>query len=95
MMVLENQKEVSASGFIENSITKTSLVFSDKGKNYVDIQKHVETHLKVKSDKDSVKSTLKWVYVAISNAKREFLGVYQKIQGKCLQSYLDEFYYNQ
>ena len=93
MQVLENQKVESVNGFVEDCITKTSLVFSDKGKNYVDIAKHVETHVLVKSDKESTKTTLKWVHIAISNAKRTLLGVYHKIHGKYLQRYLDEFCY--
>jgi hypothetical protein len=36
---------------------------------------------------------LKWVHIAISNAKRNFLGVYHKINGEYLQKYLDEFVY--
>ena len=37
--------------------------------------------------------TLKWVHIAINNAKFNLLGVYHKVKGKYLQLYLDEFYY--
>lgn len=36
---------------------------------------------------------LKWVHIAISNTKRNFLGIYHKINGRYLQYYLDEFVY--
>jgi hypothetical protein len=36
---------------------------------------------------------LKWLHIAKSNAKRNFLGVYHKINGEYLQNYLDEFVY--
>jgi len=36
---------------------------------------------------------LKWVHIAISNAKRTLLGIYHKIKGMYLQNYLDEFCY--
>jgi hypothetical protein len=45
-----------------------------------------------KSDPIS-KETLKWVHIAISNVKRNFLGVYHKIKGENLQRYLNEFVY--
>ena len=47
----------------------------------------------VKSTKETTKTTLKWVHIAISNAKRTLLGMYHKIKGKYLQLYLDEFCY--
>ncbi len=54
---------------------------------------YVETHVSEKSSKQTTISTLKWVHIAISNAKRNLLGVYHKIKGKYLQLYLDEFCY--
>ena len=39
------------------------------------------------------KETLKWVHIAISNAKRTLLGNYHKIKRKYLQLYLNEFIY--
>ena len=46
-----------------------------------------------KSTKETTANTLKWVHIAISNSKRNLLGVYHKIKGKYLQLYLDGFYY--
>ncbi|QQS50376.1 MAG: transposase [Bacteroidota bacterium] len=46
-----------------------------------------------KSDKQTTKETLRWVYITISNAKRSFLGNYHKTKGKYLQLYLNEFVY--
>ena len=47
-------------------------------------------HLSFKSNK---KTTLQWVHVTISNAKRNLLGVYHMIKMDYLQNYLDEFCY--
>ncbi len=46
-----------------------------------------------KSNKETTQTTLKWVHIAISNAKRTLLGIFHKIKGKYLQNYLDEFCY--
>lgn len=46
-----------------------------------------------KQDNNLTKTTLKWVHIAISNAKRKLLGVFHKIKGKYLQLYLNKFCY--
>ena len=46
-----------------------------------------------KSDTETTATTLKWVHIAVSNAKRTLLGIYHKVKGKYLQLYLDEFCY--
>lgn len=78
---------------IQESISEKSVVFSDKSTSYVDISDYVEIHITEKSDKQTTKETLRWVHIAISNAKRNFLGNYHKIKGKYLQLYLNEFIY--
>ena len=53
----------------------------------------METHITEVSDKNTTKTTLQWVHIAISNAKRTLLGIFHKIKGKYLQNYLNEFCY--
>ncbi|WP_373060164.1 IS1595 family transposase [Zunongwangia sp. H14] len=78
---------------VSESIDEKSIVFTDKSTSYVDIADYVELHISEKSNKDTTKETLKWVHLAISNAKRNLLGNYHKIKGKYLQLYLNEFVY--
>lgn len=78
---------------IKESISEKSVVFSDKSTSYIDISDYVEIHITEKSDKQTTKETLRWVHIAISNAKRNFLGNHHKIKGKYLQLYLNEFVY--
>lgn len=78
---------------IKNNIEEKSIIFSDKSTSYIDIADFVEAHLTEKSSNEVTKTTLKWVHIAISNAKRAFLGVYHKMKGIYLQNYLDEFCY--
>jgi hypothetical protein len=68
-------------------------VFSDDSTSYVDIADYVELHISEKSSEETTKETLKWVHIAISNAKRNFIGTYHKIKAKYLQLYLNEFIY--
>ena len=65
---------------IKESIDNQSIVFTDKSASYVDIADFVELHIMEKSSKETTEETLKWVHIAISNAKRNLLGNYHKIK---------------
>ena len=91
--VLTNHTAEQINGTIQESIAEKSVVFSDKSTSYIDIADYVEIHITEKSDNQTTKETLRWVHIAISNAKRNFLGNHHKIKGKYLQMYLNEFVY--
>ncbi len=92
--VLENhQSEVVDQTFKDCISDDDIIVFSDKSTSYVNIADFVDIHITEKSDKQTTKETLKWVHIAISNAKRNFTGTYYKIKRKYLQLYLNEFVY--
>lgn len=93
MRALETQDSSSVNSLFEELIEKDSVVFSDMATHYNGIENYVDVHIIEKSSKKTTTETLKWVHIAISNAKRNFLGVYHKINGKYLQSYLNEFVY--
>lgn len=59
----------------------------------MDISDLVELHVTAKSDAETTKETLKWVNIAISNAKRTLLGNYHQIKRIYQQLYLNEFIY--
>lgn len=93
MKVIDGHQAENINSVIENSFDEKSIVFSDRSTSYVNISDYVETHITEKSDHQTTKSTLKWVHIAISNAKRTLLGIFHKIKGKYLQNYLNEFCY--
>jgi hypothetical protein len=61
---------------IKDNFDEWSIAFSDKSSSYVGITQHVETHITEKSDRNTTKTTLQWVRIAISNAKRTLLGIF-------------------
>lgn len=93
MKVLSSNESDDIEKVVSENIDEKAIVFSDKSSTYIDIAKHVETHIHFKSNQETTTKVLKWVHIAISNAKRTLLGIYHKIKGKYLQLYLDEFCY--
>lgn len=93
MKVLESHNSSPINNTVKENIEEKSFVFSDKSKSYMNIAEYVEAHVMEKSNKETTISSLKWVHIAISNARKNFLGVYHKMKGKYLQNYLDEFCY--
>jgi hypothetical protein len=91
--VLDGHDAESVDGVLKKGIGKESIVISDKSNSYVNISDYVDIHLVEKSDKNTTKTSLKWVHIAITNAKRQFLANHHKIQLKYLQLYLNEFVY--
>jgi len=93
MKVLKSHMATEIESLIKDSLDSKAIVFSDKSTSYFNIENYVEAHIAEKSNKQTTIVMLKWVHIAISNAKRNFLGVYHKINGEYLQNYLDEFVY--
>ena len=91
--VLKDHTSEQINETILESISEKSILFTDKSTSYIDIADYVEIHITEKSNKETTTETLRWVHIAISNAKRNFLGNYHKIKGKYLQLYLNEFVY--
>lgn len=90
MKVGNSETKSSTQNIALTSIDKASVVFTDQSTSYVDLKTLVDVHVTYKSNRQNV-DELKWVHIAIANAKRNLLGIYHVIQEKYLQYYLDEF----
>lgn len=93
LKVLNSHDSESVNVEVEKSIDSESTVFTDKSQSYLGMDNFVEAHIMERSSPETTTTTLRWVHIAISNAKRNFLGVHHKINRKYLQNYLDEFAY--
>ena len=93
MKVLETSKADGVNSEVSNRLDEKTVVLSDKATNFVDIMNYVEGHIMFDSSEETTNDQLKWVHIAISNAKRTLLGIYHQVAGKNLQDYLNEFCY--
>jgi len=93
MFALENHKSELIREIIEGSIDLNSVIFTDKRTSFLGMENYIGVHIAEKSSRHTTVETLKWVHIAISNAKRTLLGIHHKINGEFLQSYLNEFTY--
>jgi transposase-like protein len=93
MKVLDSHESTDINKVVSENIESQALIITDKSTSYEDFSALFDTHVSFKSDAKTTKTTLKWVHITISNAKRNLLGVYHMMNRKYLQSYLNEFCY--
>ena len=58
---------------IQESFLKKAFYITDKSTSYIDIADFVKIHVTEKSNKETTTKTLKWIHIAISNVKINFL----------------------
>lgn len=93
MKALKTHKADEINGVASHNVNHQSLIITDKSTSYENFSGLFDTHVSFKSNKETTKTSLKWVHVTISNAKRNLLGVYHMIKNEYLQNYLNEFCY--
>jgi hypothetical protein len=93
MKIVRNYLADSINNIVSKRIQKYSIFITDLRTSYIDYETIVVAKYSKKSNEILNKTALKWVNVAISNAKRNFNGIYQIINEQYLQNYFDEFCY--
>jgi len=74
--VLTNHTSKLINETVKQSISEKNFLLSDKSTSYFDIDDCLQIHITEKSNKKTTTETLRWVDIAISNAKRNFRGNY-------------------
>jgi hypothetical protein len=83
--VLTDHRTEGTDGVLREAIENNrSLIFTDESTSYVNIADYVDIHISEKSRMKITTQTLKWVHIAISNAKRNFTRIYHKIKANYL-----------
>lgn len=93
MEVLNKVDSENVNQFIKRNTVGEVVLFTDRNTAYVNLEKVVDTHFTVAAGKEETNDTLRWVHKAISNLKRNLLGIYHMVTFKYLQNYLNEFVY--
>ncbi|SFS95085.1 ISXO2-like transposase domain-containing protein, partial [Porphyromonadaceae bacterium NLAE-zl-C104] len=74
-------------------VESTADLTTDDSTSYTKLKEHVHSHTASVIPHEDLSNVLPWVHTAISNAKRQLLGVYYKIKPEYLQYYLNQFCY--
>ncbi len=93
LKVMENHKGNEVASTVKNNITEDTVAFTDANLSYNILEESIDAHITEKSSRQTTIQTLKWVHIAIGNAKSRLAGVYHQVSRKHLQKYLDEFTY--
>jgi transposase-like protein len=93
LKVLQTHLSEEVTNVVSANVDNESIIVSDSSTSYTNFDDIIEAHYTEISSKEVTKSTLKWVHIAIGNARRVLTGIYQKVSKKYLQLYLDEFCY--
>jgi transposase-like protein/DNA-directed RNA polymerase subunit RPC12/RpoP len=93
MLVIDDLKSDTITPAVEKNVSAESVIDSDHSTSYVKLEDVVKEHHPQVIPKTEAGKVLPWVHIAISNAKRQLLDVYHRIDAVYLQSYLNEFCY--
>ncbi len=75
MKALKTHNTHEINGVASDNIDNQSIITTEKSTGYEDFSALFDIPVSFKSNKESTKTSLKWVHVTISNAKRNLLGV--------------------
>lgn len=93
MQVIPDLKSETITGIVKEQLEPSVELTTDDSTSYIKFDEHVQSHQAVTADKNTIKTFLPWVHIAISNAKRLLLDVHHRLKNEYLQYYLNEFCY--
>jgi len=93
MKVINDLKAGTITRNVKEHVESTADLTTDDSTSYTKLKEHVHSHTASVIPPEDLSKVLTWVHTAISNAKRQLLGVYYKIKPEYLQYYLNQFCY--
>jgi hypothetical protein len=93
MLVIRDLKAYTITPLVEENVSGESIIDSDHSTSYVKLKDIVKEHHPQVIPQNETGKILPWVHIAISNAKRQLLDIYHRINSEYLQYYLNEFCY--
>ena len=85
--------ETTKRGSLQKHVENTADLTTDDSTTYPQLKEHVHSNTATVIPHEELPNVLPWVHTAISNAKRQLLGVYYKMKPVYLQYYLNQFSY--
>ena len=79
-----SKNESCKNELLQQKLEDKAIVLLYKSTFYINILNYEETYMIAKLKGETIKTTLKWVQIEISNAKRTLLGILHKIRVKYL-----------
>ena len=93
MVVVDDLKANTITSIVEANIAGKAIIDSDNSTSYSKLKDIGIEHKPKIIPNDKVNEMLPWVHIAISNAKRLLMDIYNDVEPQYLQSYLNEFCY--
>lgn len=93
MQVIPSLQSETITKIVKEQLEPSVELTTDDSTSYIKFDEQVKSHQPVKADKNTVKTFLPWVHIAINNAKRLLLDVHHRLKNEYLQYYLNEFCY--
>lgn len=93
MTVIEDCKSETLSQVVKENVNPQATLKTDGATGYISSKLNVHKHIQLTLPGKLAAKHLPWVHIMISNAKRNFLGIYHSVSDQYLQNYLSEFCY--
>ena len=93
MKIIEDLKSDTINDIVRDLASDAIKVDTDDSTSYVNLKKYIPKHNTQVLPKEKMGEVLPWVYIAISNAKRQLINTFHDIKPEFLQNYFNEFCY--
>lgn len=95
MKILDGLTQTDVNYEVKKHVKRTARAITDWHGSFLKLEDVIDFHIPISScgDASMMSKLLPWVHIAISNAKKIFLGTHHSIKRNYMQNYLNEFCY--